>query len=713
MSSSADKDIAFIGFIGAGKTTLMNALCGTKHPTFTAADSCTMTLQYGVTWNRKITIVDTPGFGSDRDVAKHIAGIKVALEKTKLRGIYIFVRATKAAEMKRKLNRIMDCFDRKMEPDMRVIITCCDQIGGDGVDPAKARAEYRDRISQDMGIQKRHIFCTGKGPAFPAASVETFIEQTLTTTGKDYTISKEVVISMSTLGGAPRACQRFFKRAEKIRDKAMKFLKAPVLKGKSHSRDTIVIKLQSALHDEMDALRKCTFEEVNALKHYQKNVVYGAVINGIRIIAREFTERTNKLLSWDVTDDSDPRNTYRHCPHCNRIFNKPPGRGCDLWTTCGYVPGRLKVEQPKAVIEFSEGSFVCRFDGLMKSLPEFKSSLTRFRKAHMKECEASKSRGKGCGKNIKWSKMTLISKELAAKLRHVELPTPLVEEEDAASKFDEDLASAVETAQAAASEKRSAAVASMESWSKWIENATASSSTNSSTAAAAPPIPIPLAKVSAKRIGTKVVYHGTTRAAAKKIVESGKVKLGDEGRFGGAFYTATDISTCRTKMLHGRSDPVFVKVRINLGTALVIDTRSGRVEKYDSEKLSNVGCTSIYAPHVETGPEYAVFDPDRVTVLSVHNADGSVIKIKTDQERTTGGAKVSKKRARRSKTVRGFCNCPKQHGLKKFYVEEKKSYTCHKCGTNQSSDTMLFGCRSCDYDVCLACYTKRPPLPPS
>ena len=67
---------------------------------------------------------------------------------------------------------------------------------------------------------------------------------------------------------------------------------------------------------------------------------------------------------------------------------------------------------------------------------------------------------------------------------------------------------------------------------------------------------------------------------------------------------------------------------------------------------------------------------------------------------------------RRKHSISGFCNCPQQHALRKFYaVDWKTQYRCDECNTVQPFGSVLFGCRTCDHDVCLECYTKHPSLP--
>ena len=52
----------------------------------------------------------------------------------------------------------------------------------------------------------------------------------------------------------------------------------------------------------------------------------------------------------------------------------------------------------------------------------------------------------------------------------------------------------------------------------------------------------------------------------------------------------------------------------------------------------------------------------------------------------------------------GF-ECPRGHGLRPFLTPHA-SFRCNDCGVAQALRTAMQGCRTCDYDVCLAC-TRR------
>ena len=52
-------------------------------------------------------------------------------------------------------------------------------------------------------------------------------------------------------------------------------------------------------------------------------------------------------------------------------------------------------------------------------------------------------------------------------------------------------------------------------------------------------------------------------------------------------------------------------------------------------------------------------------------------------------------------------NCQKKHGLSKFGCDKNGIYTCDGCGEHIKAYTYIYGCRTCDYDLCEPCYQKK------
>ena len=77
----------------------------------------------GLTGNKRICVIDTPGFYSSEDVASHILAQQAAIESRELSGIFIVVKLGRADEIAQIANKIMDFVN---DDDVRLIITFCD-----------------------------------------------------------------------------------------------------------------------------------------------------------------------------------------------------------------------------------------------------------------------------------------------------------------------------------------------------------------------------------------------------------------------------------------------------------------------------------------------------------------------------------------------------------------------------------------------------------
>lgn len=50
-------------------------------------------------------------------------------------------------------------------------------------------------------------------------------------------------------------------------------------------------------------------------------------------------------------------------------------------------------------------------------------------------------------------------------------------------------------------------------------------------------------------------------------------------------------------------------------------------------------------------------------------------------------------------------DCPKAHGLQTFDTDDPE-YECNRCTKNQPIGIKMYGCRTCDFDLCNHCWNK-------
>ena len=120
----ASRSVAIFGEIGAGKSALLNKICGTRHASSSGAKSCTKVLEHGTCLKYDdLVVIGGPGFGSADEVAAHLAAQKMALELMPLSGVYCVVKGIRASPIARSVENVMDFLG---SDDVRVIITHAD-----------------------------------------------------------------------------------------------------------------------------------------------------------------------------------------------------------------------------------------------------------------------------------------------------------------------------------------------------------------------------------------------------------------------------------------------------------------------------------------------------------------------------------------------------------------------------------------------------------
>jgi tRNA U34 5-carboxymethylaminomethyl modifying GTPase MnmE/TrmE len=322
----ATSKVVLLGKLGHGKTYLLNKLTGEHFPSTCSNSSCTRQLQFGRMRQHGIVVIDTPGFFASDDVAAHIGAQKLALEGVQLSGIYIVVKFGRVDEVAEAVDKIMNFVGTE---DVRIIVTHSDVASVESdYDPE----DMKHQLSQRLDISSSNVMVVGKQTS--SLSIELFIRATLHEP-RDYEVNEQQVAANSNLC----TCVRSFNK--KINDVYAQIAAASqeceklASGGKSFESDAAILVLQKATNDMVARSKEEIFREVDnrGLPEESQNVIYGKAGLAMSLKIKDFTDTSNKYLSWDVTDTCDPRNQYKKCNHCGAVFNKT--EGCDGNTTCG------------------------------------------------------------------------------------------------------------------------------------------------------------------------------------------------------------------------------------------------------------------------------------------------------------------------------------------------------------------------------------------
>ena len=90
---SSRNNIILFGSVGAGKTTLINKLCGVNLLTKGEGFSCTRDVQFSRTPDGKI-VIDFPGLNAAEEIVKHLKLQKSTLKSIPVRMICLVVKRT-------------------------------------------------------------------------------------------------------------------------------------------------------------------------------------------------------------------------------------------------------------------------------------------------------------------------------------------------------------------------------------------------------------------------------------------------------------------------------------------------------------------------------------------------------------------------------------------------------------------------------------------
>lgn len=220
-----------------------------------------------------------------------------------------------------------------------------------------------------------------------------------------------------------------------------------------YESDFLITTTQHATTQMVSAAKRQLFEDAEEYSEEEQNLMYGKAGVHLSLRLKEFIETTNKLLSYDITDMSNPRNVFKRCNHCGAVWQKT--EGCDGNTVCGSVPTAEATAQ-RVLLEtefvqeqggrwtfvFRErGQAICR--GVAEIMSLFQTNFT-FQKVatnkgagtvHQKRPDALIE--SGCGRTICWSTMLPVPPDQLLHVKHVEQMKEVTVEKHSRVRFEQ------------------------------------------------------------------------------------------------------------------------------------------------------------------------------------------------------------------------------------------------------------------------------------
>ncbi|CAB9512922.1 expressed unknown protein [Seminavis robusta] len=421
---------------------MMNMLCGSRYPAGMGARSLTEHVQLAYMQN-DLAVIDTPGFFSSTDVAGHVGAQKVALEELPVSGMFLVVkygRADDIAELADTIMNVLGC------DDIRIAITHQDVAAcQEGYDPEGLRRE----LSSTLDISEDKIFSFGE--TTPPAVVKAFIQRTL----HEPRCVKLNGVQMAKVAALGVGSRRMNKPLNAVFAKILAAevaCREAVSQGRCYESDFLITTVQHATTEMVSTSKQDLFRALDEYQEEQQNLLYGKAGVNLSLRLKEFTETTNKLLSYDVADMSNPNNVCKKCNHCGAVWVKT--EGCDGDTFCGEVPSAKRAAPLLLETEFVEedgGRWALlfrhgpsRFHGSARATRSWFQTLNPFKQAatvgkgsgsrHQKRSGATIE--SGCGAAICWSTMLPVPPEDLGGLKKVEVLKECFSEENAKVRFE-------------------------------------------------------------------------------------------------------------------------------------------------------------------------------------------------------------------------------------------------------------------------------------
>lgn len=338
MSEQTRRTALIMGNTGAGKTTLYNILTNNNYKTGSARNNVTKAnfISSVNTGNNPFDIIDTPGIDSNENPIADSLLLKFALTTRPLCTIFIVVKYSS------RFNNIQDDLFRlseivyKYQYKIVVLISHMDI----SVNVEADEKEITDMLSED----------------FP--NLVFYDKQTLERNNSWLSDRMFAYISKMKPENLEIKDLDFFtnfkvyelKRNQKR--EYLKFEKEIILVKHSFNEKLLNFKGKNLLNDEilhsmivnyryiMNGINQKYLDkfktEMNDLNYYG----FAIKIKKDTIkFSDQFSEELGKLMTFDLTDMTNPKNLIKRCPHCQEIWFKV--EGCDDQTNCGNKPTKV------------------------------------------------------------------------------------------------------------------------------------------------------------------------------------------------------------------------------------------------------------------------------------------------------------------------------------------------------------------------------------
>ncbi|XP_055329761.1 uncharacterized protein LOC129582292 [Paramacrobiotus metropolitanus] len=397
-----------IGQTGVGKTTLKNRLCNTNHLAGASEGSVTHQLMKNdvSVGTNSFSLIDTPGTDSNTDTFKHAHLLRAGLTATELNTLFIVVK------YENKYFKMVDNYLQAQQPVVNfirkivILVSHMDHAGDPGAEfpiicqalmegsPQVANIVFfSDRGDPNAVADLMYACMSNMEPQWLAISEEDFhynftLYQVRINMRKSFELYKKQVEAF--LGGYSRLRDRVEKELDEDKDELFHVMIVQFKYDLDDLYDEFVGKHGAAM-GEMDYYALC-------IEMQRENVK----------ICDRFVNSVTPLMTYNLFDNTDPRNLIKACPFCGLVWWKT--EGCDGVTTCGNRVSTRFDFRPRAMFRYA-------LKWINGELVHSKKAVAR---PSVGTAQAPQSAvGKGCGRSITWSEIPKLNDEVLYKIFEV------------------------------------------------------------------------------------------------------------------------------------------------------------------------------------------------------------------------------------------------------------------------------------------------------
>ncbi|CAF1365637.1 unnamed protein product [Adineta ricciae] len=403
-----------MGRTGAGKTTLVNALCGTDHKSGAGAGSVTRELYRNdvVHGQHTFSIIDTPGTNSSSETYKHAFLLRQALTSVKINTIFIVTKydcrfdtmlencyevERPVFDYEQKIVVIVSHWDQSKEPEKDY-----PQICALFEDYCSSIIFYSDKMPIDQLVESMYTFLSN------------MVAEQITITDEEFFLKFNVAEIKLQIKDS---VNQYRKKADAVFTEYSNLVVSAKSQPKEEQDEilhVVIVEFKNEMESLLQTFRNTRGGRMQELDYY---TLYIKLEGENLKRCDEFVEKVVPLMSYNLFDNKDPRNLIKRCPHCELIWFKT--EGCDGVTSCGNkdfthsfnssgklhwkyilqrIGGKLRlVKQP----DIWRASVPKKFDDSVLCTPY------------------TKSKGVGCGKMFTWSELPKVEDELILELFRV------------------------------------------------------------------------------------------------------------------------------------------------------------------------------------------------------------------------------------------------------------------------------------------------------